>query len=149
MKLIYDSIEQVLRPWPSSTDEVTSLEPHLWPMDVIEQPKPVLSVGQAARHTETVNTDTRQVIRGWEVVTIPPQWPNAQAFMAAFTDAEKAQIALSTDPTIAGMRLTLSTWLSAMETDDSRVQAGLNKLIDLGILTEQRKTEIIATATAS
>lgn len=150
MKLLFDTISQTLLPYPRHDEEpVEGLDSSLLVLDVIQEERPALSAGQVARQTEVLNLEARQVIRGWEIETLAPQWANAQAFMAAFTDQEKTAITLSMDPAIAGMRLTLSTWLSPMHPDDARVQAGLNKLIDLGILTEQRKTEIIATATAS
>jgi hypothetical protein len=72
----------------------------------------------------------------------PKTWPNVQAFMAEFTMQEKAQIALSMDPTIAALRLELTTWLSEVHSDDPRVVMGLDKLVELGIISEQRKTEI-------
>lgn len=76
----------------------------------------------------------------------PPIWPNAQAFMAAFTMEEKAAIALSTDPTTAALRLELTTWMSTVDPSHELVQTGLNQLVSIGILTESRKAEIIATA---
>jgi hypothetical protein len=69
-------------------------------------------------------------------------WANAQAFMAEFTMTEKAGIALSTDPTIAALRFELSTWFSEVHSTDPRVIAGLDKLVELSILTETRKDEI-------
>ncbi len=84
----------------------------------------------------------------WEPVPVPPpQWDNTQAFMAAFTMQEKAAIALSTDPTIAALRLELTTWLSSVPANSPAVLTGLDKLVELQILTPQRKTEILATAT--
>lgn len=84
----------------------------------------------------------------WEPVPAPPpQWENTQSFMAAFTMQEKAAIALSTDPTIAALRLELTTWLSSVPANSPAVLTGLDKLVDLQILTPQRKTEILATAT--
>lgn len=77
----------------------------------------------------------------------PPQWENTQSFMAAFTMQEKAAIALSTDPTIAALRLELTTWLSSVPANSPAVLTGLDKLVELQILTPQRKTEILATAT--
>lgn len=71
-------------------------------------------------------------------------WANAQAFMAEFTTDEKAGIALSTDPTIAALRLELSTWFSEVHSSDPRVVAGLDKLVELDIITEARKAEIVA-----
>lgn len=70
-------------------------------------------------------------------------WANAQAFMAEFTTDEKSGIALSTDPTIAALRLELSTWFSQVYSNDPRVIAGLDKLVELDIITEARKEEII------
>lgn len=91
--------------------------------------------------------------KGWKEVAPPPEppppppmWSNAQAFMAAFSMEEKAAVALSTDPTLAALRFELSTWLSTVHADDARVMAGLNKLVELGIISAERKTEILATA---
>jgi hypothetical protein len=56
--------------------------------------------------------------------------------------AEKAAIALRVDPTIAALRLELSTWLSEVHADDARVVLGLDKLVELGIITQARKDEI-------
>lgn len=84
----------------------------------------------------------------WEPVPVPPpQWENVQAFMAAFTMPEKAQISLSTDLTIAALRLELTTWFSEVYGNDPRVVAGLDKLVELGILTSERRSEILATPT--
>ena len=71
-------------------------------------------------------------------------WANAQAFVAEFTDEEKAGIALSTDPTVAALRFELSTWFSEVHSNDLRVVAGLDKLVELSIITETRRTEITA-----
>lgn len=71
-------------------------------------------------------------------------WPNVQGFMGEFTMQEKAQIALSMEPTIAALRLELTTWLSEVHADDHRVQTGLDKLVELGIITETRKEQIVA-----
>lgn len=74
-------------------------------------------------------------------------WPNVQQFMAEFTMAEKAQIGLSTDMTIAALRLELTTWLSTVESNDQRVVTGLNKLVELAIIDESRKAEILTITT--
>ncbi len=83
----------------------------------------------------------------WVLPPPPPDykiWSNVQEFMAEFTMSEKAAMALSTDPTIAALRLELSAWLSAVHSNDSRVVLGLTKLVELDIVTDQRKTEILA-----
>lgn len=71
-------------------------------------------------------------------------WPNVQAFMAEFTMEEKAVVAVSTDPVIAALRLELTTWMSDVHGDDPRVGMGLNRLVELGILSSSRKSEILA-----
>lgn len=71
-------------------------------------------------------------------------WPNVQAFMAEFTMEEKAAIAVSTDPVIAALRLELTTWMSDVHGNDPRVGMGLNRLVELGVLSSSRKTEILA-----
>ncbi len=95
---------------------------------------------------EEIEAARAQAMETWQAEQPAPQWDNAQDFMAAFTMPEKAQIALSGDATIAALRLELSTWLSAVHPSDARVQAGLNRLVELGIITAERKTEIINTA---
>ena len=80
---------------------------------------------------------------------IPPkpdckQWANVQYFMDEFTVEEKAQIALSTDPMIASLRLTLTTWLSDISSNDPRVSLGLSKLVEAGILTPERVQQILS-----
>jgi len=83
----------------------------------------------------------------WAPVATAPIWPNVQSFMAAFTMPEKAAIELSTDATIAALRLELTTWLTEVHPTDPRVIAGLDKLVELGILTSERRSEILATPT--
>lgn len=70
-------------------------------------------------------------------------WANAQAFMAEFTDEEKSGIANSTDSTVAALRFEISTWFSQVYSNDPRVIAGLDKLVELDILTEARREEIV------
>lgn len=72
-------------------------------------------------------------------------WQNVQQFMAEFTMPEKAQIALSTDPTVAALRFELTTWLAGVYANDPRVISGLDKLVELGILTHSRREEITTT----
>ncbi len=64
--------------------------------------------------------------------------------MAEFTMPEKAQIALSVDPTIAALRLEMSTWFSQVLNNDERVTTGLQRMVDLGIISPSRITEITA-----
>lgn len=79
----------------------------------------------------------------WRPVTEAKRWQNVQEFMAEFTMPEKGAIALSMDPTIAAVRLELTTWFSEVHGDDPRVVAGLAKLQELGIIDESRKNSIL------
>ena len=147
-KILYDTNAQKLVTYQHPNGEpIIGLESYLLVLDLIEHDMPQnLGPCDIVRPTESIDLDALQVVRGWQVETAPKQWANAQTFMDAFTDTEKAMIALSADPTIAGMRLTLSTWLSPMHPDDARVQGGLDRLVTLGILTPERKAAIIETA---
>lgn len=98
--------------------------------------------------TEVVNEAEKNVVRGWESVEkpAPPDykiWPNVQQFMAEFTMDEKAAVSMSADPIIAALRLELSTWFSEVHANDQRVVMGLDKLVELGIITPERKAEIL------
>jgi hypothetical protein len=74
----------------------------------------------------------------------PKRWPDAEAFVAEFTFPEMEKIGLSTEPTIAALRFLLSSWRSQVISDDPRVQAGMDALVQTGILTEERRSEILS-----
>lgn len=89
----------------------------------------------------------QEIEAAWVKLQSKKGWENVQAFMACFTMTEIAAVSLSTDSTIAALRLTLSTWLGRVEVPDLRVQTGLNKMVELGIISSDRKAEIEAQAT--
>lgn len=147
MKILYDTSDGSLRTYPRGDDEeVIGLDPRYRALELIQQPQPEITAGQALNPTETIDLQAGTVTRGYDVINLTKQWANVQAFMAAFTDVEKAAISLSTDPTIAGLLLTLTTWQATVQPDDVHVITGLNQLVTLGILTDTRKAEILATA---
>lgn len=86
MKLIYDTIEQILLPWPRIDDEpVVGLEPHLLEMTVIQEDEPTYNPQtQTLEQTQAIDTEAKSVTRGWNVVDLPPklysaeEWLNAQ-----------------------------------------------------------------------
>ncbi len=82
--------------------------------------------------------------QAWEQMKTIKRWPNVQAFMAEFTMQELAGIGISTDPTVAALRVKLSTWLTQVNSDSDEVQLGLSKLVELGIITAQRKESILS-----
>ena len=71
-------------------------------------------------------------------------WDNSSMFIQEFTLTEMASISLSQDPTVAALRLLLSTWFGEVWSDDPRVQSGLSALINSGIINEARRDEILA-----
>ena len=102
--------------------------------------------GYALRENEMLEADA--ILAGISFYQEPQpakKWENVQDFMAEFTMPEKAQIAISQDPTVAALRLELTTWLSSVHVDDPRVVMGLSKLVELGIISDQRKIEITST----
>ena len=102
--------------------------------------------GYALRENEMLEADA--ILAGipfYQEPALAKKWENVQAFMAEFTMQEKAQIALSMEPTIAALRLELTTWFSEVHVDDPRVVMGLSKLVELGIISDQRKIEITST----
>lgn len=86
------------------------------------------------------------LLAGYTDPFLPPVkvWPDAEYFMAEFSLAETGAIALSADPTIAALRLMLSTWHSTVRADDEHVMLGLETLVAAGILTLERRAQIVA-----
>jgi hypothetical protein len=73
----------------------------------------------------------------------PKSWPDVETFIAEFTMDEMVAMSLSSDPTIAGLRLLLSAWRSSVQSDDPRVILGLNALVNTGIISRHRQLEIL------
>jgi hypothetical protein len=146
MKILFHIPTETLKPYPREDDEpVVGLDPDYDVFDLIQEPEPEYD---AATHwivgTETIDVPAKTVTRGWQINALPDfkVWSNVQEFMTEFSMPEKAAMALSIDPTIAALRLELSTWLSEVHSNDARVVAGLDKLVELEIITETRRTEI-------
>jgi len=86
MKLIYDTINQTLLPWPRIDDEpVIGLEPHLLEMTVIQEDEPTYDLAtEVLEQTQVIDTTAKTVTRGWNVVDRPltfysaEEWLNAQ-----------------------------------------------------------------------
>ena len=118
-------------------------------VELIKIPQPDPVPGKIAEPI-LVWTET-SCTRDWVVRDMTPSelddslrkvWPNTQAFLAEFTLTEMAGIGLSTDPTIAALRLMLSVWSGQIYSDDERVITGLSALQVAGIITSERQIEI-------
>lgn len=71
-------------------------------------------------------------------------WQDSAAFMASFTLAETASISISANTTIAALRLILATWQGEIWSDDPRIIAGLDALVESQIITTERRDAILA-----
>lgn len=71
-------------------------------------------------------------------------WPSKTEFWAEFTPQEKADILTSDDIGVKILNQELTMWSSIILATDVRVIAGLDKLAQLNIITESRRTEILA-----
>lgn len=152
MKILFHTPTQSLRTYPRQDDlPVVGLDPDYQVFDLLQYPQPEYDPNtHYLEVTEEIDVAQSRVVRDWVIHTIQPAapgWLNVQAFMASFAMPEIAAVSLSTDPTIAALRLTLSTWLGRVEVPDLRVQTGLNKMVELGIISADRKAEIEAQAT--
>lgn len=70
-------------------------------------------------------------------------WDGAKEFLDELTTQEAAGFALSTHPVLAMMRLKLSCWSSEVWSDHPDVLAALAVGVSEGILTEERKLQIL------
>lgn len=69
-------------------------------------------------------------------------WNDTESFLSEFSLEEMASISLSVHPIIAGLRLLLSCWKGQVFSNDPRVIAGLDALVQQGIISEDRKAAI-------
>lgn len=71
-------------------------------------------------------------------------WETSARYVLEFSLQEMAAISLSTNPTIAALRLLMASWDGEVWSDDPRVIAGLNELENESIIDAGRKLEILA-----
>ena len=143
-------------PW---TPEIISHDPADYPgilwtppamAELVKLPRPDTAPGQTA-DPFLVWTET-SVTRDWEIRDMTPTeladstrktWATSQDFLAEFTMTEMGGIGVSQDATIAALRLILSTWVGQIYSDDPRVVLGLNAIEAAGILTAERRAQIV------
>ena len=70
-------------------------------------------------------------------------WPTVADFWNEFTNQEKYDIETSSDGEIIVIRADLKLWVKEVWSDDLRVIAGLDKLVASGIISSERKLEIL------
>jgi hypothetical protein len=89
MKLLYNTQTQKLLPWPRIDDEpVVGLAAHLLEMTVVQEDKPEYDPAtQRLEKTEVIDTDSRTVTRGWNVVEVPAPLVTAETAVSAYFSA--------------------------------------------------------------
>ena len=94
---------------------------------------------ESFRNSEApVRTWREQEIEGRKI------WENNTLYLQEFMLEEMAAISLSTNPTIAALRLLLASWNGEVWSDDPRVVAGLDAIEAAGIINSERRSEILA-----
>jgi hypothetical protein len=71
-------------------------------------------------------------------------WATSARYLTEFNLQEMAAISLSPDPTIAALRLLMSSWDGEVWSDDPRVIAGLDALEANQIIDATRRSEILS-----
>ena len=71
-------------------------------------------------------------------------WPTVADFYAEFTPTEKYLIQSSTIPAIVVARGDLAMWRGDVWSDNADVLAGLDAMVTAGVLTAERRAEILA-----
>lgn len=132
MKLIYDTINETLLPWPRIDDEpVIGLEPHLLEMTVVQEDEPSYDPEtQTLEQTQSIDTEAKTVTRGWNVVDLPPklysaeEWLNAQGVGGARQPTllylrQSLAAASKASPLLNSLEQYLQTILALYATDPS------------------------------
>jgi len=123
MKLIYNTQTQKLLPWPRIDDEpVVGLAAQLLEMDVMQEPQPALDPAtQRLEKTEVIDTDTRTVTRGWNVVEVPVATMTAEEAVSQYFSAyqiaalQELRMALMTAGKPLGPKMTAAkNWLESV-----------------------------------
>ena len=132
----------------SGNPRIDPIPPDLVPL--VKIPQPITASNQIADPI-LVWTET-SVTRDWQIRDMTAEelaeslrkiWQHNQQFIAEFTMEEISAISLSTDPTIAALRLILTTWNNSVYSDDPRVIAGLDAIQTAGIITAERRVQIL------
>ena len=158
MKRIYNTItgKTIWRGLEYQVDgQPATVDAPLFILDEVERTAPEYDSATQRLSSVPAHADIEAgewVLRSYEVVALSADelaanarktWPNAAAFLNEFTMPELAGISLSSDPTIAALRLLLASWPSDIWSDDPRIQAGMEVLVSSGIIDEERRDEIL------
>jgi hypothetical protein len=112
---------------------------------------PIVPPPEYDSDTHTLERETTLEADGWRLVEREPLpeitrkvWPLPADFWAEFSSEEQAAIITSESLGIRILNQVLNLWVGEVWSDDARVIGGMNALVSVGILTLERKAEIIA-----
>lgn len=85
MKLIYDTNNSAIHPWPRIDEGlVEGLETHLLEMTVVQEDAPPFnSATQVLEPRQVIDTEAKTVTRSWNVVDLPPKLYSAEEWLTA------------------------------------------------------------------
>jgi hypothetical protein len=148
MKLLYNVTTQEISRYPRGDDEaVSGLSSEYLTMIVTRDDAPEFDpLTQRLTGTETIDADACTVHYGWQIEALPPTvkvWPSKAEFWAEFTTQEKAGIITNANLGIRMLDKELTMWTASVRADDQRIIDGLSDLVAAGIISEERKAQIL------
>jgi len=154
MKL-YHLVEEKVLPYPRADNEpVAGLVDDLIVLEEITQDQPDFDADtHRLVKTQIVDIAAKTVTYGWEIIDLTADelaakarktWATSADFIAEFTLQELAAVQLSTNATIAALRLILAAWRAPVWSDDPRIQLGLSTMVSENLITAERSAEILA-----
>ena len=120
MKLIYDTINETLLPWPRIDDEpVVGLEPHLLEMTVVQEDEPSYDPEtQVLSQSDVVDVEAQTVTRTWTVTDLTytaEQWTSRFLTSLQIIGLQRLEMALVTSgQTLGPAMMAMKQWLEGI-----------------------------------
>jgi hypothetical protein len=120
MKLIYDTINETLLPWPRIDDEpIVGLAPELLEMTLIENEEPSYNPGtQVLSQSDVVDVEAQTVTRTWTVTDLKypaEQWTSRFLTSLQIIGLQRLEMALVTSGQTLGPAMTgMKQWLEGI-----------------------------------
>jgi len=152
---IYNLLDEKVLPYPRADQEpIVGLAEGLIVLDEITEDAPDFAADtHRLAKTQVVDVVAKTLTHGWDIIDLTDEelaaktrktWISSADFIAEFTLEELAAVQLSTNPTIAALRLILAAWSKPVWSDDPRIQLGLSTMVSESLITTERSTEILA-----
>jgi len=152
---IYNLLEEKILLYPRADQgAVVGLADGLIVLDEITQDPPDFDADtQRIGKTQVVDVVAQTLTHGWDIIDLTDDelaakarktWMTSADFIGEFTLQELAAVQLSTNATIAALRLILAAWSKPVWSDDPRIQLGLSTMVSENLITAERSAEILA-----